>query len=72
MAGHPCHRLFYSYYLTALPALKFARTAARSLSDIEIRPAFSSLEPFPDTFLLRKNSVYSFQPLIDFKCSPFT
>ncbi len=42
MAGRPCHWLFPYFYLTALPALKFASTAARSLSDIEIRPAFQA------------------------------
>ncbi len=54
MAGQSCHWLFQSYYLTALPALKFARTAARSLSDIEIKPAFSSLEPLPDHFFAKE------------------
>ncbi len=42
MAGYfPAISCFNSNYLTALPALKLARTCARSLSDIEIKPALS-------------------------------
>ncbi len=42
--------LFKTNYLTVLPALKSARTLARSASDIAIKPSRSALEPLPVAF----------------------
>ncbi len=50
--------LFKTNYLTVLPALKSAKTLARSASDIAIKPSRSALEPLPVAFLLRKYSTY--------------
>lgn len=44
--------LFKPTYLTVLPALKSAKTLARSASDIAIKPSRSALEPLPVAFCL--------------------
>ena len=55
-------------YLTVLPALKSAKTFARSASDIAIKPSRSALEPLPLLSCLR-NILYCGKPLTDFKCA---